>query len=136
MKKLALMLALAASAPLIPGTAHAGSWSKTCLGYKADVVGTSKADVLRPRDTNGDLKWVVLGMGGDDTFENVGLDSGSPMHVYFCGGDGRDTVNGYVRGFNGQSGRDTANLYDCMTDRALLKSVERTTVAYECGQMP
>jgi hypothetical protein len=119
---------VATAVTVAPGTAYA-AWSKTCLGEKADVVGTSGADSLGPQDTNGDGKYVVLGMGGNDVFWHS-FDSGSPSEVYFCGGDGRDTVNGWVRGFNGGSGKDRANLYECIDP--VLKSVERRTTPYGC----
>ena len=111
----------------------------TCFGYEPDEMGTEGDDTLGPKDTNNDGKYVTMGLGGNDTFSHRGLDSGSPTEVYFCGGPGDDEGHGWLQGFDGGEGTDTAYQYDCTLGGvpARLESVEQVHAAhYQCGQIP
>lgn len=132
MKRICTLLALIAIVPLVPTTAEA-AWSRTCMGYEADVVGTNAAESFgasESRDRNNDGVVAIVGRGGNDAFYNS-VDSGTFVHVFFCGGDGKDQAFGWFRGFNGQSGKDKAVVTDCRLKgyTPILKSVETKTTS-------
>jgi hypothetical protein len=80
-----------------------------CLGREPDVIGTDADETFAaPRVSR---PWVILAGGGDDVFRQD-MYSGS-VPVYFCGGNGKDKVEGYVAGFDGGNSEDAARVYNC-----------------------
>jgi hypothetical protein len=111
----------------------------TCWRREADVIGTSGDDILRPADTNGDGIYVMVGMGGNDRFENLIADGSASIAVYICGGNGSDTVHGYARLVNLGGGNDSLHLSDCRPKGSLTYWSNVETVdhhAYPCGDTP
>lgn len=138
--RLRLLFAAASvmAVPLVPGTADA-AWSKTCMGHSADVIGTNASETFgagESLDRNRDGVVAIVALGGNDSFYN-GVDSGTFVNVFFCGGDGKDEAFGWFRGFNGQSGKDKAVVTECRLKGYVpaLKSVENVTNS-PCGDTP
>ena len=81
----------------------------TCLGREPNVIGTDADETFAAPGRS--RPWVILAGGGNDVFRQD-MYSGTGL-VYFCGGNGNDVVEGYVAGFDGGNGVDTARVYDC-----------------------
>jgi hypothetical protein len=87
-----------------------------CFGYPADVIGTSGDDSYHADadgDINDDNVVAIVGLGGDDTYGNGDIDSGTWKDVVFCGGDGEDRATGWVWSYDGGAGQDSAKLTAC-----------------------
>lgn len=94
-----LLVTAAVTAAALMSPLEASATSARCLGKKATIVGTARADVLKgtPRAD------VIAGLGGNDTVKGLG---GKDR---ICGGDGRDTLIGGAGGdlLLGGEGNDT-----------------------------
>jgi hypothetical protein len=88
----------------------------SCFGYPADVIGTSGDDSYyadADGDINDDHMVAIVGLGGDDTYANGDIDSGTWKDIVFCGGDGEDRATGWIWSFDGGPGQDSAQLTAC-----------------------
>jgi hypothetical protein len=81
----------------------------TCFGLEPDVAGYDGGETFAAPGGTG--PWVIMGGAGDDTFRQDMYRNSMP--VYFCGSGGNDTVEGYVAGFDGGAGVDTARVFNC-----------------------
>ena len=86
----------------------------TCFGLEPDIFAYDTGETFAAPGGTG--PWVIMGGAGDDTFRQDWYSHSQP--VYFCGGGGNDTVEGYVTAFDGGDGTDTARVFNCTLNGA------------------